>query len=210
MAHQGWRRSIPLILAELVLLWLSTTHERLQELSAAESFECSTRSTPLLLTVHEGMLSLRAQDASLKEIIEEIGRQLSIETAANISSEKCVTMAFEHLSIAEVIKVLRNYVTIISLERNSGGEGVQITKILAFPKETDIVHSRYATQTSEIAATAGTTYYLSPSGSDASAGTSLNAPWRTFSYAIPKLNAGDTLMLMNGTYNGLNSGIPEY
>jgi hypothetical protein len=116
MAHQGWRRSSALLWAGLLLLGLGMTHERFQGLSAAASFERSACPTPFLLTVHGGMLSLRAQDASLKAIIEEIGRQLSIETAAHISSEQCVTLVFEHLSLAEAIEVLRNHVTIISRE----------------------------------------------------------------------------------------------
>jgi hypothetical protein len=50
------------------------------------------------------------------------------------------------------------------------------------------------------------TYYLSPSGSDSNAGTSTSAPWQTFAMAIPKLRAGDTLILRNGTYTGSQSG----
>lgn len=45
------------------------------------------------------------------------------------------------------------------------------------------------------------TYYLSPSGSDLSAGTSA-APWHSFAYAINAARAwcGDTLILKSGTY----------
>jgi len=49
------------------------------------------------------------------------------------------------------------------------------------------------------------TYYLSPTGADANAGTQ-SAPWKTFNFAIPKLRPGDTLVLRNGTYTGANSG----
>lgn len=55
----------------------------------------------------------------------------------------------------------------------------------------------------------GATYYLSPTGSDANAGTSLAAPWKTFSFAIPRLQPGDTLMLADGTYHASNSGFPN-
>jgi parallel beta-helix repeat protein len=55
-----------------------------------------------------------------------------------------------------------------------------------------------------------TNYYLSPSGSDGSVGTSQTTPWRTFGHAIPKLNPGDTLNLMNGTYSVSNgTGLPS-
>jgi hypothetical protein len=52
------------------------------------------------------------------------------------------------------------------------------------------------------------TYSLSPSGSDANPGTSAS-PWKTFSFAIPKLQPGDTLILQDGTYNSSNSGFPD-
>jgi hypothetical protein len=52
----------------------------------------------------------------------------------------------------------------------------------------------------------GKTYYISPGGSDANAGVSTSSPWKTFGYAIPKLHAGDTLVLMDGTYTTAESG----
>jgi hypothetical protein len=52
----------------------------------------------------------------------------------------------------------------------------------------------------------GRTYYMSPSGSDANSGVSTSSPWKTFAYAIPRLNAGDTLVLMDGTYATAGSG----
>jgi hypothetical protein len=58
-----------------------------------------------------------------------------------------------------------------------------------------------------VSATAqATTYYLAPTGSNTSAGTSAGAPWKTFAHAIPKLNAGDTLLLMDGVYTKANAG----
>ena len=55
----------------------------------------------------------------------------------------------------------------------------------------------------------GTTWYLSPTGSDANAGNSSSSPWQTFPFAIQSLFPGDTLILANGTYNGSNSGYPD-
>jgi len=55
----------------------------------------------------------------------------------------------------------------------------------------------------------GATYYLSPTGNNAAAGTSAAMPWKTFAFAIPKLRPGDTLTLLNGTYNNSNSGLPS-
>src|SRR5262245_45031673 len=50
------------------------------------------------------------------------------------------------------------------------------------------------------------TYYISPNGSDTNSGVSTSSPWKTFTYAIPHLNAGDTLVLMDGTYTTAGSG----
>lgn len=43
------------------------------------------------------------------------------------------------------------------------------------------------------------TFYLSTSGSDAAAGGS-TTPWRTFGFAISRLNPGDTLLVRGGTF----------
>ncbi|MDA8156639.1 MAG: hypothetical protein M0Z52_09350 [Actinomycetota bacterium] len=54
-------------------------------------------------------------------------------------------------------------------------------------------------------AASAATYYISPSGSDSSAGT-ISAPWRTFSHAMGILSPGDTLYLEDGTYTINNAG----
>lgn len=54
--------------------------------------------------------------------------------------------------------------------------------------------------------TNATTYYISPNGNNGGAGTTAGAPWGTFAYAIPKLQPGDNLVLLDGLYNETNSG----
>ncbi|MFN8629494.1 MAG: NosD domain-containing protein [Chloroflexota bacterium] len=51
----------------------------------------------------------------------------------------------------------------------------------------------------------GHTYYLSPTGSDANAG-SISAPWFSLYTSLPKLHAGDTLLVRGGSYmfSGIN------
>jgi len=44
------------------------------------------------------------------------------------------------------------------------------------------------------------TYYISPTGSNSANGLSEGAAWQTFVYAMVKLVAGDTLILLDGTY----------
>lgn len=53
------------------------------------------------------------------------------------------------------------------------------------------------------------TYYISPAGSNANAGTSSGVPWLTFSYALDasRASCGDTLLLMDGAYgDGTSTG----
>ncbi len=53
----------------------------------------------------------------------------------------------------------------------------------------------------------GTTYYVSPTGNDAAAGT-ISSPWATWHYSFNRLNAGDILYVRGGIYRpaGIYSG----
>lgn len=51
-----------------------------------------------------------------------------------------------------------------------------------------------------------TNYYVSQTGNDTSQGTTQGSPWKTFGYAIPRLNPGDTLNLLDGTYTKSGNG----
>jgi len=48
---------------------------------------------------------------------------------------------------------------------------------------------------------AAAVYYVSPSGSDANAGTNPSAPWKTVGKAVTNLVAGQTAYLRAGTYS---------
>jgi hypothetical protein len=55
-------------------------------------------------------------------------------------------------------------------------------------------------------------FYISPLGNDANAGTSQNAPWRTFGRVLNSnkpLKPGDTLVLLDGTYTRTTTGLPR-
>ncbi|MBK8047664.1 MAG: hypothetical protein IPK16_11370 [Anaerolineales bacterium] len=45
-----------------------------------------------------------------------------------------------------------------------------------------------------------TTYYVSPTGNDTAAGTSVTTPWKTFDRSWQSLYPGDTLIVMDGVY----------
>jgi hypothetical protein len=107
-----------------------------------------------LLTEHEDLLSLRAQDASLKDIIEEIGRQLHFETVVKLSPEVRLTMAFDDLSLAQVVKELRKCAIIAFVERGVREER-RITKLLAFTGRTGEAPPAGAAQAPDTAQAAG-------------------------------------------------------
>jgi len=59
-----------------------------------------------VLTIKDSLISLTAKDASLKEIVEEIGRRMKIEVVADISEEEKITIRFDKLSLEDAIKRL--------------------------------------------------------------------------------------------------------
>ncbi len=98
-----------------------------------------------VLTIKEGLISLSARDASIKDVVEEIGRRMKIEVYANIHEEEKVTIEFGKLSLEDAIKRLaRNYV----YEKKS--EEGKITKIMLLPKGEGTVLSIPATKEPEV------------------------------------------------------------
>jgi hypothetical protein len=81
----------------------------------AVSPETSVTAADLVLTVHEGLLSLTAQDASLKEHLEAIGQQLSIEVVARIPADERITLTFAQISLAEALTRVRPHVDYLVL-----------------------------------------------------------------------------------------------
>src|SRR5262249_39026051 len=58
----------------------------------------------------------------------------------------------------------------------------------------------------------GATYYLSPAGDDGNLGTTPDRPWRRFQKILTPakpLRAGDTVVLLDGTYTPQTTGLPD-
>ena len=66
--------------------------------------------------------------------------------------------------------------------------------------QADPTKSATATVTVQAPSRSGLTYYVSTSGNDNNAGTQA-APWRTIQHAANAVQAGDTVLVMSGTYN---------
>ncbi len=90
------------------------------------------------LTVEEDLISLNANSASLKEIIEEIGKVLEISVVGNIPEKEKISIDFEKLSLQDALgKLSTNYGFLM----DSGKEGKshddklsRIAKIIILPK----------------------------------------------------------------------------
>lgn len=101
-----------------------------------------TPNAAFVLTIHEGLLSLRATEASLKEILDAIGRQMRIEVVTQLPADQRVTLAFDRLSLDAALKRLSRYASIASLTRLDAGEGQgTVTQITVLPKGAGSVRS---------------------------------------------------------------------
>jgi hypothetical protein len=94
----------------------------------------STRMGAFLLTVDGPLVSLRAQEASLRAILKELGRRLGIEVTANISWEQTLTLAFDRLTVADALERFRAYVNIVSITDSTEAQA-KIRRIIAMPIE---------------------------------------------------------------------------
>jgi hypothetical protein len=57
--------------------------------------------------------------------------------------------------------------------------------------------------------TPAATYFISPAGNNSNAGNSVAQPWLSFQYAFSRINCGDTLTLLSGSYTPVNTGLPN-
>jgi hypothetical protein len=91
------------------------------------------------LTVHGQLITLWAQDASLKAILHAIGREMAIDVEARISANEKRTVAFDKLSLIEALKRLHaNYAQLVETKQ---GEHT-ITKIIVLPQGEDTAFSK--------------------------------------------------------------------
>lgn len=91
----------------------------------------SARKSKVILTTNDSLLSLRARDASLKEILEAIGQRMKIEVVGKIPEEERITVAFDQLPLEDAMKRLSKNCAYI---KESGKEERRITKIIILPE----------------------------------------------------------------------------
>ena len=128
----GKRGIEELFLVSILLLSLLITPNSLFGEEADKKSEAQAKSrADFVLTIKEDLISLSAKDASLKEIVEDMGRRMKIEVVAAISEEEKITIRFDKLSLEDAIKRLR---TSYAYVWNSEKEGGKITKIVLLPE----------------------------------------------------------------------------
>ena len=84
-----------------------------------------------VLTIQDNLLSLKATDALLIEVLEEVGRRMKIEMVAAVPEKEKITAEFNQLPLEEAIKRLTpNY----SHAMISEPGGKKISKIIVLQK----------------------------------------------------------------------------
>ena len=91
----------------------------------------SERQVGYILKVKGDFISLKAKNASIKKILEDIGRRMKIEVVANVPREEKITVELDMMYLGDAIKRFRtNYAYITEPEEKEG----KITKIVVAPK----------------------------------------------------------------------------
>lgn len=99
-----------------------------------------------VLTIKDDLISLSAKDASLKEIIEDLGSSMKIDVIGNIPQEEKINVEFDKLSLKESLeKLSSNYGYLMDSEK----EEKKITKIIVLPKGKDTAPLRITAKDSE-------------------------------------------------------------
>ena len=122
------KRCITLIeLITLILIIPST----LFGVESTKKSQNSNNKSNFTIAVKNNLITLNAKDASLKDIVEEIGSKMKIDVITNIPDDKRVSIKFDTLSLKDAIERLRAYADIVYF-RDS--ENKKITKMMVFSK----------------------------------------------------------------------------
>jgi len=83
------------------------------------------------LSIKDNLITLNAEDAFLKKILEDIGQKMNIEVFARIPAEDKITIRFTNLTLEEALKKFKtNY----ALVTDSKDKKVNIKRIVVVPE----------------------------------------------------------------------------
>ena len=96
-----------------------------------------------VLTVEGDRLSLEAQEASLRAILEEIGRKMHLEVLGEVPAQETVTAAFHDLPLEQALHRLSSN---FGYQMKSEEGGQEISKIFILPKGTGPANAKSTTE----------------------------------------------------------------
>jgi hypothetical protein len=88
--------------------------------------------TDFILTRQGDRFSLRAQQASLRDIVETLGSMLAIDVVARMPWDIQITLDFADLSLEDALQQLRTFVNIVYIKDTRQPAG-KITRIIMIP-----------------------------------------------------------------------------
>ena len=93
----------------------------------------------LLSPFENNLISLTARDASIKTILEELGRRVNIAVVAAIPAEETITAEFSRLPLKEALtQLVNNYAYVTDSAKDTG----RITKIMITPGRKGVARAR--------------------------------------------------------------------
>jgi hypothetical protein len=123
------RRFFGVLIATALCLVVAQT-DALSAQSSQPSQSKSTRQAPFALTIDNNLISLTARDASIKAILEELGRRMNFTVVATIPAEETITAEFNRLPLKKAVKRLTaNYAYVTDSAKDTG----RLTKIMIAP-----------------------------------------------------------------------------
>ena len=83
------------------------------------------------LWIKDNLITLNAEDAFLKKILEDIGQRMNIEVFARIPAEDKITIQFAYLTLEEALKKFKTNYALVTDSKDKNGN---IKRIVVVPE----------------------------------------------------------------------------
>ncbi len=83
------------------------------------------------LSVKDNLITLNAEDAFLKKILEDIGQRMNIEVFARIPADDKITIQFANLTLEDALKKFRTNYALVTDSKDKNGN---IKRIVVVPE----------------------------------------------------------------------------
>jgi type II secretory pathway component GspD/PulD (secretin) len=83
------------------------------------------------LSIKDNLITLNAEDAFLKKILEDIGQRMNIEVFAQIPDEDKITIQFANLPLEEVLKKFKTNYALVTDSKDKNGN---IKRVMVVPE----------------------------------------------------------------------------